>query len=186
MAKKISQITVTEAAALSDTDLFEGEEAGGTSFKYAQSVAKSTMKTYFDGIYSPGYTLHVNAPIFNPADATTYYLGTIWTLAPITTANLQPVRIPIAGVITRVDLTWLIITTFGTAEQSTINLRHNNTTDYAISTTLALNANGVVQKTGLTIAVAAGDSFEIKWLTPTWVTNPVGLHLHASVWVSKA
>ena len=52
MAKKFSQITTEETSALSDTDIFAGEEAGGTTFKHAFSVLKSTLKTYFDTLYS--------------------------------------------------------------------------------------------------------------------------------------
>jgi hypothetical protein len=52
MGKKISQITTEETSALSDTDVFEGEETGGTSFRYLFSVLKSTLKTYFDAIYA--------------------------------------------------------------------------------------------------------------------------------------
>lgn len=50
MGKKISQITNEETSALSDTDVFEGEEPGGTSFKVLFSVLKSTLKTYFDAL----------------------------------------------------------------------------------------------------------------------------------------
>jgi len=44
MGKKISQITSEESTSISSTDLFEGEEAGGTSFKTQFSVIKSTLE----------------------------------------------------------------------------------------------------------------------------------------------
>lgn len=54
MGKKISQITSEESTSISDTDWFEGEESGGTSFKTAFSVIKSTLKSYFDTLYLSG------------------------------------------------------------------------------------------------------------------------------------
>lgn len=50
MSKKISQITNEESTSVSDTDWFEGEETGGTSFKVLFSVIKSTLKSYFDSV----------------------------------------------------------------------------------------------------------------------------------------
>lgn len=53
--KTIYQISNEESTALSDTDLFEGQETsggvGGNSFKVAFSIVKSTLKTYFDALY---------------------------------------------------------------------------------------------------------------------------------------
>ncbi len=180
---KISDIPVSEVTALSDTDIHEGEEAGGTSFKFAFSVLKSTLKTYFDTLY-PGYSLLASGAVFNPADATTYYIGKYPTLTPITTANLRPVVIQRAGTITRVDISWLMTTSYGTAEASSMWLRLNNTTDTLLSAAFDFSANGLISVTGLSIAVVAGNKFEIKWTTPTWVTNPVALYLNAQVFVS--
>lgn len=50
MGKKISQITNEESTSISDTDWFEGEKSGGTSFKTAFSVIKSTLKSYLDSV----------------------------------------------------------------------------------------------------------------------------------------
>lgn len=47
---QISEITAVETTALSDTDLLEGEESGGTSFRFAYSLLKSSLKTYFDSL----------------------------------------------------------------------------------------------------------------------------------------
>jgi hypothetical protein len=52
MSKKIGEITITESSALSDGDVFEGEQSNGASFQYAWTIVKSTLKTYFDALYS--------------------------------------------------------------------------------------------------------------------------------------
>ena len=56
------------------------------------------------------------------------------------------------------------------------DFRLNDTTDTTVSaavtnTVLVSAFNG----TGLSIAVTAGDYFEIKWVTPTWTTNPTSV-----------
>jgi len=48
--KKISQITAEETVSLSDDDVFEGEQADGTSFQYAFSVLKSTLAALYAAI----------------------------------------------------------------------------------------------------------------------------------------
>lgn len=49
---QISDIAGVESTSVTDTDLFEGEESGGTSFQVAFSVIKSTLQTAFDALYA--------------------------------------------------------------------------------------------------------------------------------------
>ena len=66
--------------------------------------------------------------------------------------------------------------TAGTTETSTASIRLNNTTDTTISSAVNLSSNPyAVSNTSLNVAVVAGDYIEIKWVTPTWVTNPTGV-----------
>lgn len=50
MGKKISQITSEESTSISDTDWFEGEETGGTSFKTLFSVIRTTIWNYITNL----------------------------------------------------------------------------------------------------------------------------------------
>lgn len=111
-----------------------------------------------------------------PADATTYYFGNDIVTPINTVPDNRRVYIPVTGTIVYARVTFFNTGTLGTAETSTISLRLNNTTDTAISalvTNNALYTNFV--NTALTIAVVDGDYFELKWTTPTWVTNPTGV-----------
>ena len=57
-----------------------------------------------------------------------------------------------------------------------MSFRLNNTTDTTLSSAIVNNASyTVVSVTGLSTAVAVGDYYEIKWVTPTWATNPTGV-----------
>jgi hypothetical protein len=115
------------------------------------------------------------------ADATTFTYG----VGGISASNLVGTRriyFPMAGTITRADVYCRVGGTLGSNEQSTISIRHNNTTDYAISTTFTQdNADTVVTNSSMSIAIAAGDFIEIKWLSPTWATNPTTVTLMGTV-----
>jgi len=120
-----------------------------------------------------GYTLQASAQAISPADATTYYFG-IWSgLAPQTTAGISRLYIPKTGAIKAAYGYINVAGTLGSTENTTFNIRLNNTTDTLISNTVVLNASSVVfSNTSLNIAVTAGNYVEIKMTGPTWVTNP--------------
>lgn len=120
-------------------------------------------------------------PVLSPADATTYYFGLGTTASP-TSANVRRAYFPRAGTVTSIYVTFFITTLAGTTEASTISFRLNNTTDTTISAAVNNSTQfSVVSNTALSIAVAQGDYFEIKWVTPTWVTNPTGVVVSAVV-----
>lgn len=136
-----------------------------------------------------GYVLYVNtSSLFAPADATTYYFGAPQFMNVVTTTQKRKVFIPKAGKITRVDISVHNNSgTQGSNETSTVSLRLNDTTDTTLTSALtadaASGATNYFNITGLSIVVAAGDYFEIKWVTPTWVTNPTNVMLYLQVFV---
>lgn len=110
-----------------------------------------------------------------PADATTYYFGSWENLSYNTTANERKIYILRAGQVLGADV--LFRQTAGSGETSTMSIRLNNTTDTTISAAITNNAAEThFSNTGLGITVAVGDAIEIKWVTPTWVTNPTGVY----------
>jgi hypothetical protein len=135
------------------------------------------------------YTIPLQAGNFNPTDATTYYFGHNYGAAPgsVAAANkVYPIR---GGTITRVNV-YLYNNggTQGSSETSTMSLRLNNTSDTAISSSITANAASgtvvVFQVTGLSLAVATTDYFEVKWVTPTWATNPTAVVPFVEVYIS--
>lgn len=118
----------------------------------------------------------------NPADATTYYFDSFGYVALGTTAAISRLYFLRAGTVVAADIS--IYCTTGTSETSTMSFRLNNANDTTLSSAVALNASPFhVQNTGLSIAVAVGDYFEVKWVTPTWVTNPTNVIGYVSVFV---
>jgi hypothetical protein len=130
-----------------------------------------------------GYVLQVfsgnTASITDPA---TLYAG-MSPLTIATSAATRRVYIPKAGTVKTIYGTF-IQTVGGTTETSTLSFRLNDTTDTAISSAIINDANTTTfSNTGLSIAVAAGDYFEFKWVTPTWATNPTNVSLAATVYI---
>ncbi len=132
-----------------------------------------------------GYTLQFHSStLAAPVDATTYYSGGLFALPPQpATPVIQAVMFPKAGV---VRAAYLHIMNFGTAgsnETSTASLRFNNSTDVTITAAVVSSASTVYSNTALSTTVAAGTYFELKWVTPTWATNPTNLVVYGSVFV---
>lgn len=148
----------------------------GVTYDTSASAAKKVLVKDYGAVSLAAYL----GGSVSPADATTYYFGPFPSLGLGTTdANLR-VYIPRSGIITRIDL--FVNCVAASNETSTVSFRLNSTTDTAITSTLALNSPPVaVSNTSVSIAVSAGDYFNIKWLTPTWVTNPTSLNM--TVWI---
>lgn len=120
------------------------------------------------------YTLSAVCAAFNPLDATTYFLGNSVLLAPSTSGATRYIEIPYTGRLIGASIAIIETTSFGTSENSTLSFRLNNSTDTMLSSTIDVSAQFIDSVINLNTLVTAGDRFEIKWVTPTWVTNPVG------------
>lgn len=129
------------------------------------------------------YVISASATVLAaPVDATTYFFG-LQSAAPDTTAAVTRVFIQRAGTIRKVRLSIRNTGVAGTAEASTASIRINNTTDTTISAAVTTNATFQTFTANVGINVIDGDYFEIKWVTPTWVTNPTNLFLWAQVYI---
>jgi hypothetical protein len=125
---------------------------------------------------------------FNPADATTYYVGVGDT--PSTTTKNASIIIPVTGKIKTIGINSVIYTTNGSAEDSTFAVRvmsggiNGVATETNFTTTYKLNTTyNSATITGLNISVNEGDALEIKWIAPTWVTNPVSVRLKFNLFI---
>ena len=137
---------------------------------------------------SPKYILFGGMNNSSPADSQTYFFGqpTNQTIATcgMTTQGQARIYVPSSGIITRVDLTIRVGTTLGTNEAVGFYLRLNATTDTTITSVGDFSAAvSYIHKTGLSIAVSAGDFLEFFMQTPAWATNPTAIFLYAQIWV---
>lgn len=122
-----------------------------------------------------GYTIHVQALTASPADSVSNYFGNFPRTVG-TSANISRIYIRKAGTIKIAEL-HNYSGTAGTAENWSLYIRLNNTTDTLVATVAAAASERIFSNTGLSIAVVAGDYIEMKTVNPAWVTNPL-----TSIW----
>lgn len=141
---------------------------------------------------SQGYTLLFTAGanlLISPADATTYYFGS--GRNSIYTPD-HAVIIPKAGTLKSISFFHVVNSTLGTAENSTLSIQVRNTgysgsvsTTTQITNTYKFNTTyNSTMFTGLNIDLPEGCAVDIKWLTPTWVTNPAQIQINATLFIS--
>lgn len=123
----------------------------------------------------------------SPADSTTYFIGGDVAAASgawlnTTYANAS-IPVPAAGTITRYYIKVRIRTQNGTAEDVTHTLRINDTTDIGSQALDYDTAMREATVTGLSTAVAVGDTITLKIVCPAWVTNPTGVSIYGWVWI---
>lgn len=156
-----------------------------TKHGFAPKAPNDAAK-FLDGLgaYSvpPGYLITLNLAVGNsPADGQTLYLGADTAVFRTTYADAS-LRIPRAGTLKNVYVKVIVAGTLGTTENVTLSIRINDTTDVALGTmtwaavSTGLNAN-------VSQAVAAGDTFVLKIVCPTWATNPTTVRLWAGVYI---
>ncbi len=147
-------------------------------------TAFQTANTNFANINANlGYALYAGSSKIGPADATTYYWGSIPDLAATSTADIRRLYIPFAGVIKKC---YIYTYTNGTNSSEAVStyIRLNNTTDTLVSSShIFTNDSEVVSKTDLSITVAAGDYIELKTVVGTLTTNPTNVYLAAWIWI---
>lgn len=190
---KIENATVTETSGalggittISMNNQLTNSLATGTSpFAITSTTVNTNLNAdLVDGIHGFGYALQFSAAQFAPADGSTYYIGSHAGLAPVAgSKNISRVYIPKAGTVKYCYIDFSNGTT-GTNEASTVSFRLNDTTDTTISDAVTNDsANTTFNNTSLSISVAAGDYFEIKWVCPTWVTNPTKVNVHGTIYI---
>lgn len=127
------------------------------------------------------YAINLTHASTNPADATTLYFGSSNSIT--TTATLVNVPVPLTGTIKAVYITGVVAGTLGTSETSSLYVRINNATDVTITTSMVYTSLlNTASATGLSQAVTAGDNIQIKWVTPTWATNPTSVFHSVSIY----
>lgn len=120
---------------------------------------------------------------WNPADSTTRYLSYNGSIVTTNNVTATKIYVPTACTITKVYGTVTVAGTLGSSQNVSIYIRVNNTTDTAITTTSQWTANPTLfSNTGLSLALSAGDFFEIKIVTPAWTTNPTSVLLNVNIY----
>jgi len=173
--KRINNLTVTSAPILTSDYLSIYSSSDATAYKVlGENVGGYCLDAHFSA--STGS---------NPADATTYYFSPFTNQGLVTVAAQHKIRVPRAGVVRRVYIDGIVTGTLATTETSTISFRLNDTTDTTVTSAAVFNATPFsFSNTSMSVSVALGDYFTLKWVTPTWSTNPTGVLMVAKIWIA--
>jgi hypothetical protein len=93
------------------------------------------------------------------------------------TTAISRIYIRRAGVIRVAEFFTYADTTAGSAENISVYVRLNDTTDYLIATVGTTGRERTFSNAAIDITVAAGDYVEIKWVSPTWATPPTSIRV---------
>jgi hypothetical protein len=148
-----------------------------TEISYVKGVTSSIQTQ----LGTKGYVITAFAGSLTPANNTTYYFGNQQRI-PTTTAAIWRLFIPRSGTIKRADFV-SVASTVGTAENISLSIRLNNTTDTLVATVGNTSQPRLFQNSSLSIAVVAGDYIEMKLVTPTWVTQPTGFTISGQIYI---
>jgi len=147
------------------------------------TIVWSSGNTRYENKSLIGYTLMVSNSSLNPVDATTYYYGGSFDIAPATTDNTFRFVYPKSGTIKAVGVSHRIVTTLGTNESCQLGVGVNtNYTNFTTSYTLDINTRQTLYS-GLNVAVVAGDYGTIRFVAPTFATNPVGVRFTFTIYI---
>lgn len=162
-----SNLTASRAVISNASGKIDVSTVTDTELGYVSGVT-SSIQTQLN---TKGYTLGVLSTASNLAAGQTYYFGN-QPRALLGTPTNTKVFIPKTGTIKRAEITSFASTTTGTAQNITVSVRLNNTTDTLVATVGAATAVRDFINTALSIAVVAGDYIEIKVVTATPFTTP--------------
>ncbi len=125
----------------------------------------------------------ITCEVGNPADSTTYYFGDGFSFIQFTTAlngNIQ-LMTPVNCTINRINGSFNVAGTLASAQNCTLFIRVNDTTNTNISTTLQLTSASVsVTNNSLGLSLNAGDFFIFGFTGPAWTTNPTTVSMSLS------
>jgi hypothetical protein len=177
---------VTASASLASSDMPIGIDAANIG----SGAVSNTEFGYLDGVTSAiqtqlnnkkdMFTIRTAIGGFNPADSTTYFFSE-QALTNSTNATLYDAIIPFNCTLVAAIIYAANATTNASNEASTVNFRVNNTTDTLLSNAIIFGGTipiaNAYSVTGLSVNLAVGNTFIIKWTTPTWATNPTNAQL---------
>lgn len=174
-----SNLTASRAVISNASGKIDVSTVTDTELGYVSGVT-SSIQTQLN---TKGYTLGVLSTASNLAAGQTYYFGN-QPRALLGTPTNTKVFIPKTGTIKRAEITSFASTTTGTAQNITVSVRLNNTTDTLVATVGAATAVRDFINTALSIAVVAGDYIEIKVVTATpFTTPPAGITFGGTLYI---
>lgn len=156
--------------------------AAGTSGQVLQSAGASAPIWF-----TSGYTLGpiaLSTATGNPLDATDYYFGFPAVNTLVSTADNHRIYFRKNCTIAIAEFNWFASGVVGTNENTSLNIRLNNTTDTLVATVGTTAALKTFSNTALAISITSGDYIEMKLSCPTWATNPTTVAMSGYLYIT--
>ena len=113
--------------------------------------------------------------IASPADATTYYIGSLIATPSTSISGARQITLPFACTLVGYSAE-LFASAISSNETFSIYIRKNDAVDVELSNTFNFNTTAFLPRyfssSLFSIPYVAGDKIELKIVTPTWATNP--------------
>lgn len=157
---------------------------GLISFADATAAISTTTQSLTRTIPGAGYQFRQSSESGSPSDSTTYYMATGGSFTSFTSSNgATRIYFSSPGVIKKCYGTITVGGTLASAQNVTVAIRKNDSSNTNITTTLQLTAaDNEFSSTALNISVAEGDFIEFLVVTPAWVTNPTTVRFSATAY----
>jgi len=155
-------------------------DTAGTSGNVLTSDGTNWSSSAPGASSNTGSCLFTAATIGDPLDSTTYYMVSLQSFVNTSTSSNVMARIYVttAFTLTKVYGAISVDGTLGSAQNCTLFIRKNDTSNTNITTTLQLtSAINTFNNTALSISLVAGDFISIGFTGPAWTTNPTSVSL---------
>lgn len=177
---------VKYSSTITDGELLIGKTSGSTFEKTTLTGSSGISVTNGGGAITLsgfGYSEQFSFGQFNPNNGTNYYGGG-QVQSSGTTAGVCRIYIPKTGTIKSCYVVFDNAGILASNETSTIAIRVNNTSDNLISSSVTNDTRPTTfSNTAMSVSVNAGDYIEIKWVTPTWTTNPTSVRISGNIYI---
>lgn len=124
----------------------------------------------------------------SPVDSTTYYIGGQFNLAAVTSpSDGRRLISPVTGSIVQVSISRTVGGTLGSSETNTFTIENvTQSTSSTITTTATFDSSSSLINYILSspLSVVNGDKLEIRWVTPTYATNPTTVRQQINVLIN--
>lgn len=124
----------------------------------------------------------------SPVDSTTYYIGGQFNLAAVTSpSDGRRLISPVTGSIVQVSISRTVGGTLGSSETNTFTIENvTQATSSTITTTATFDSSSSLINYILSspLSVVNGDRLEIRWVTPTYATNPTTVRQQINVLIN--
>jgi len=180
-ASTVAAVTNISSATISTQNIYAQNGNFSNPLPVAQGGTGSSTSSAARAALGAGQCVQFAWANYSPGDVSTYYWGNIFVAD--TNAVFDKIWLPEAGTIKKIFINQLVLGTTA-ADATSIFLRMNNSSDILLTTNW--HHSSLVyswQITSLSIAYPENSYCQLKWITPSFSSNPTNIYLGATLYM---